>query len=356
MSRIILDTSVLVPDYRLRSLTLRAVLRAAGDLGDDLLIPRLVLDELINKFREDLEAASHAFARTRGRLFGLLDRKRTSHRVNVERHVAAYSTWLNSELNSKKVKILDYPTCDHRDVVARALHRRRPFSADGQRGYRDALIWETILRSLRFDWKETFFVSTNTRDFADPQDSGRLHPDLLQELESLQKGRVGFAFFPGLEELLAGGVAPRQKLLPRIKSEIELGRLGNRKLRTWLLDILPTALNRARDRWAFTSRRGRDEDWAIGHIHSLKQVTLSSTSTLTETSILVILFVYVVADLVPRQPELGTDVASDYGIANPTVFVAFISAELELETNAILTVEVDRVTVLEEGTTKVRAI
>ena len=54
MSTIVLDTSILIPDFRLRSVLFRAVLRTVQDLRDHIYIPKLVVDELINKFREEL--------------------------------------------------------------------------------------------------------------------------------------------------------------------------------------------------------------------------------------------------------------------------------------------------------------
>ena len=349
MSRIVLDTSVFVPDFRMRSATLRAVLKSARDLRDELLVPAVVVDELVNKFREDLETAREAFVRARGRLFGLLDQKRSDYKVDVALHVDEYAKWLQAEFKSQRIDTLDYPNAGHEDLVRRALERRKPFTADGQRGYRDALIWESVLCGLRYDSDETFFVSRNTRDFADPDREDLLHPDLLSDIESLHKRGLRFRFFPGLEELLAGGMAPRQKVLPELRSDVESGRLGQRDLRTWLAETLPGMLNRARDRWYFSSKRRGAHDWAVGKLHLLKQISLSSTSALTASSILVILFVHMTADLVPRQLELGTDAAADYGIQNPTNLLTFVAVELELGSKRVLSAEVDRVSVLEEG-------
>jgi hypothetical protein len=37
----------------------------------------------------------------------------------------------------------------HDAVVERALERRQPFDTAGHNGYRDALLWETVLELLR---------------------------------------------------------------------------------------------------------------------------------------------------------------------------------------------------------------
>jgi hypothetical protein len=217
------------------------------------------------------------------------------------------------------------------------------------------VIWATVLEKLEVRRSEIFFVSKNTKDFADPSNDHRLHRDLLEDLKSVQTEYSTVKYFPGLEELLASAIAPRQKILPEIKTQLETGQLGGRDLREWLTDILPSALNRARDEWFFQFPRHRQQEWAIGRMHDIKNAQMSSTSSLTDRSILVILFVQFLADLVPRQLELGLDITSDYGIINPTMFVGFIGVEVELGTQNILQFHVDRLAVLEEKT-KVQGI
>ena len=43
----------------------------------------------------------------------------------------------------------DYPKVKHKDIVQRALHRKKPFKADGSTGYRDYLVWLTCLEAAR---------------------------------------------------------------------------------------------------------------------------------------------------------------------------------------------------------------
>lgn len=61
----------------------------------------------------------------------------------------------------------NYPAITHKDVVHRALERKKPFKDDGKDGYRDYLIWLTL----------------NTRDFPDPINKKELHPQLKKILK-----------------------------------------------------------------------------------------------------------------------------------------------------------------------------
>ena len=67
------------------------------------------------------------------------------------------------------------------DLLSRSLSRRQPFKESG-RGYRDALIWEVILRKVVTRDHVTFLVTTNHKDFAKDKDY-ELHRDLIRDLE-----------------------------------------------------------------------------------------------------------------------------------------------------------------------------
>src|SRR5215216_7643515 len=136
MSDIVLDTSVLVPDFRLRSTLFRGVLRAAQDLRDDIYIPKIVVDELINKFREELQSSCDSLRRYENKIRGLIDSRLRERRIDVSEQLALYSDWLRGELSRNKIQSIDYPSMSHESLVKRALARRKPFCREGQRGYR----------------------------------------------------------------------------------------------------------------------------------------------------------------------------------------------------------------------------
>lgn len=83
---------------------------------------------------------------------------------------------------------LAMPEVDHATLLARALQGRKPFDANGKEGYRDALIWHSVLdlcRSLTSD-DCVIFVTGNNRDFCDDETGSlaRTLRDDLAELES----------------------------------------------------------------------------------------------------------------------------------------------------------------------------
>lgn len=91
-----------------------------------------------------------------------------------------YETWLRETLKDHQVEVAPIPPVSHADLVHRDLEKRKPFNSSGK-GYRDALIWSTVIEIIgSLDTEDHLvFVTENTDDFAD---STGLSADLLRDL------------------------------------------------------------------------------------------------------------------------------------------------------------------------------
>ena len=92
------------------------------------------------------------------------------------------------ENKCENLTVIDYEKISQSKVVKRALSNRKPFT-EGEKGYRDTLIWLSLLQHL----KETnyrgdvAFISKNTSDFFVKKKSEfHLHADLLEDLASYE--------------------------------------------------------------------------------------------------------------------------------------------------------------------------
>ncbi len=92
-----------------------------------------------------------------------------------------------SEIENKceNLTVIDYEGISQSEVVKRALTNRKPFT-EGEKGYRDTLIWLSLLKHL----KETnysgdiAFISKNSSDFFVKRKSEfHLHSELLEDLK-----------------------------------------------------------------------------------------------------------------------------------------------------------------------------
>jgi hypothetical protein len=111
------------------------------------------------------------------------------------------------------------------------------------------------------------------------------------------------------------------------------------------LRLIAEVLGLGRIAVKFRREQLRHKEWVISEVHDIKQLSLNSTSRLTERTILVILFFTFSADIAPKQSELLLEETSE---TRSVRFISFISVECELETYTIVSVEFDHVVCLDE--------
>lgn len=182
--KIILDTNVITKDYSLQGGRILKLSDAAKKLGYEVLIPEVVVDEIIHQYQEELQEAYHKY----------LKGVRSLGRMGFEVKTATGEDFLEKTIKEKEknylkrleelgFKILPYPSTKHDEIVKKELCGKKPF-ANSQKGYRDSLIWGTVLeqlipgKDLLFD-TQVLFLSSNTHDFAAKDNS--LHTDLIED-------------------------------------------------------------------------------------------------------------------------------------------------------------------------------
>ena len=140
---IVLDANIFIKDFTLRSTPFQVFLEGISRIGYVLTIPKIILDETINKYGEQFEKKS----RDLGRL-GLQDLKFITGEAITCREDAEriYRKYLEKTLKGIKTKIVDLPDIKHSTLIERALKRKKPFRGTDTGGYRDALVWMTVLQ------------------------------------------------------------------------------------------------------------------------------------------------------------------------------------------------------------------
>lgn len=99
------------------------------------------------------------------------------------------------------VTIGPVPEIAQEEVLRRDLEGRKPFAPSGK-GYRDALIWETLLQYLQDNPEvtELYFVTRNTKDYCD-DDTASLADSLLGEIAGRTDGVVARLYASGQQVL-----------------------------------------------------------------------------------------------------------------------------------------------------------
>lgn len=183
--KIILDTNVIYRDYTLDSGWVLKLSDAAQKLGYEVFVPQVVVDEILHQYYDELVKAYDKYSKGASLLsdLGLKVVKTTTGDDYVEKTFEEKCKLYVKRLKELGFNILPYPQTNHKLIVDKELHGRKPFSSS-KKGYRDSLIWETVKEQLvpiKDLWGDTqvLFLSDNTQDFADKDKN--LHPELIEE-------------------------------------------------------------------------------------------------------------------------------------------------------------------------------
>jgi hypothetical protein len=218
--KVILDSSVFVRDLQMNTPSFRTFLSQAANVGHQFMMLEIVQDELLNKYKEML------YEHKRKIDGGIRDlRVQTGRDLaiyltddDIVQMVDEYADHLHQQLKESKVIMVQYPSVSHQKVVQRALQRRRPFDSEGQRGYRDTLIWESILELITKEPAEVAFISQNPRDFAEK--TNVLHSVLSEEITALNNNNIAVTYYPDLDSFVSQEITPRLQGLEDIATEL----------------------------------------------------------------------------------------------------------------------------------------
>lgn len=179
---IIPDTNIFFNDWALQRTMIRILLEFASKAGFQIIIPKIILMELVNQVRESIDSVVNANNERLRNLYKKTGVSLSSMIIGDEAddEVKKYESFLRQRLKTAGAKIAKIPRIPHKVIVERDLGRRKPFTKEGK-GYRDALVWETILDIVESQGEELVFLSENSKDFADEDKKG-FHSDLLQDL------------------------------------------------------------------------------------------------------------------------------------------------------------------------------
>lgn len=226
----VLDTNILVADPHLQGEGFQTLLKSRSALSLRLYIPKVVLQEVVAKYRDNLEEECGKLRRQTDAV-----RKWLPHLVDVQLPSVAdatkdYEAWLLKRLKQLSAKLLPLPDVSHEQVIRRNLERKKPFNDKGA-GYRDFLIWRSILPFVRPG--KLVFISNNVNDYAD-ESKKSLHPDLLADLP---KGR-DVTFYPSLRQAVDAEVLPRMEELETVRKQLQDGTYPDFCLFDWVQNEL----------------------------------------------------------------------------------------------------------------------
>lgn len=186
--KVILDSNIIISDFRLSSPDSKILLEASKKGDIDLYIPEIVLDEVYNKFEERLNEAKSKLDKETNIIKRLTTAKIIENfsEKDIEKEVEEYKNHVKNLIKDNNVKLLEYPQTSHKDIVKKAIKKLKPFNS-GEKGYRDSLIWENVkslmpIMGTSIGNPDVLFITNNKKDFCDNENN--LHEELSIELEN----------------------------------------------------------------------------------------------------------------------------------------------------------------------------
>lgn len=235
--RIVIDSNIICADWRLASSTSRVFLDGLARTGDSLYVPQLVLDEAKNKYAEELQRCKSQIDSLVSKIGRMADRPFSSPiaDADVGPFLEEYGQTLGARLLRAGATILDYPAVPHQTVVQRALARRKPFS-ESDKGYRDFLIWQSVVGIAESGNEPVAFITRNRKDFAD--DELHLHPDLVVDIQERELEPDRVVLFQDLEQFVNAHVKPAMEVLEDVRRQLSAGEYPGLNLQRVLSDRL----------------------------------------------------------------------------------------------------------------------
>lgn len=208
--KIVFDTNVIFKDWFFKTPNMELLRKIFNSSDSKLVIPKIVLDEVMNKYKESIDEKLSAVKKLNGLLLG-------SQKIELpvlEDVLENYRSYLKKVLEEFKIEQLDHSEIPHDDVVHRDLSRRRPFQMSGK-GYRDTLLWEVIVRQVASSETKTYFISDNWRDFG-YKDKNELHEHLKEDLKKNGLPTDSVILLPSLSNFIDKSVKPSLAVIPEL--------------------------------------------------------------------------------------------------------------------------------------------
>lgn len=219
--KIILDTNIIFADHFLSGAKIRNLCESVKSTGDSVYIPEIVCDEATNQYKENLhkckskiESAISDYKRLTNNESNIVITKN----ISIEEEFEIYQKTFKEQIDKLGIKIIPYPKTLHKVLVERDLARKKPFTVEGK-GYRDALIWESI-KSLceepydTLEIPEIIFVTNNSKDFCEKDYS--LHIDLVEDLENNEINKSAIKIIENIDVFINEHIKLKQKILNEI--------------------------------------------------------------------------------------------------------------------------------------------
>lgn len=181
--KIFLDTNILINEGYVRSQLILALFKVAKFKGLEVIVPEIVMDETVGRFKKGLSKHTKAYVKSISDLNKQINI--TFPTVDDEEIGSHYHEHLESLFESLQVRVLDYPDVSPKELVEKSYIGEKPFKENGE-GHKDYLVWETVKAEIELsECNDAYFLTTNVKDFCKGKDENvKLYSSLAAQLSN----------------------------------------------------------------------------------------------------------------------------------------------------------------------------
>jgi len=181
-THLVVDTSAILADPWFQDANSQITLENIEAIGVELIVPQVVVEELVSKVRQQAEEAQQQLIRSARKIDRLIGPELefstdTADLDSLEVTLRQRIETITRETNGRIAKL---PQVSHAHLVKKILSGSLPFTK-GEKGYRDALLWASVLEICREAPQcSVVLLTANTNDFCQVDED--LHSDLKAEV------------------------------------------------------------------------------------------------------------------------------------------------------------------------------
>lgn len=290
--KIVIDTNIVHKDFFLKNAQIISLCETAKKCGIQVYVPQVVIDEIITHYKEKIGEACSDLKKAKSSLAYFYPKEWIEDYFTSEKVVQLlddYRLALHKRLFELNIQIIPYPIIPHEVLVRRDLARKKPFQPSGK-GYRDALIWESVHNIIEDNGNEPdlVFINKNTKDFFE---NGKLHPDLQADILNKGLSSECILIYDDISKVINQHIKPRQTSLDNLmKQYAGKDSIGEIDIKSYILDKIEPAIiaeGYGRKIQFFQSGPGRFlEDASLWKILA-SSYTISDIRLLTDAQIII---------------------------------------------------------------------
>lgn len=182
---IVLDTNIVYSDFLFRSKEFDILIDYLKKTDSTFILPEVILLEIEGKYKEVLEERIDVYHKASNHL-DLLQNKNEKHigtiNIDIEEETKEYMSFVKKKLKIRPRQIVPYKNEYLPELIKRAINKSKPFQNE-DKGFRDTIIWLTLLDYCEYTSKQIVFISNNPTDFGTKNVNNTLNNNLLKECE-----------------------------------------------------------------------------------------------------------------------------------------------------------------------------